>query len=208
MEGFNAEQFSHFDPSAMVGFDAAQFEHFDPLAMEGFNAEQFTFFDPLAMEGFNAEQFSHFDTSAMVGFDATQVEHFDTEAVSGFGRGHMTGMDVDALVGFEFDHVVNLDDKAKEGFGDKVFDFENFDLDVRGELIGDEAQRMGGFGSFEDLLKQFGESGEGPTDEELKAMGWDSDFDPSNLDFGGDDINIGDIFGDAELAKALGAFGG
>jgi hypothetical protein len=70
------------------------------------------------------------------------------EEVSGFGRGHMTGMDEKALVGFDVEHVVNLDEKAKEGFGDKVADYDDFDVEVRKELVGEEANRMGGVGSF------------------------------------------------------------
>jgi hypothetical protein len=60
----------------------------------------------------------------------------------------MTGMDEKALVGFDVEHVVNLDEKAKEGFGDKVADYDDFDVEVRKELVGEEANRMGGVGSF------------------------------------------------------------
>ena len=190
----------------MGAFDATQFEHFDPFAVEGFDATHFENFDPLAMGAFDATQFEHFDPFAMEGFDASHLENFDPEAVSGFGRDHLTGMDPDALTGFEFEHVFNLDEEAKEGFGDHVMDFGDFDLEVRGELIGEEAQRMGGFGSFDDLLAQIG--GEGPTPEELKALGWDEDFDPTALDFGLDGVDVDDLFDDDTLANAFAAFGG
>ena len=64
----------------------------------------------------------------------------------------LPGIDVDALVGFEVEHVSNLDPKAKEGFGDKVADYDSFDLGVRQELVGNEAKRIGGGGSFDDLV--------------------------------------------------------
>ena len=160
------------------------------------------------MGAFDAEQFEQFDPFAMTGFDASQVEHFDPEAVAGFRRDHLTGMDAGALVGFAPDHVRNLGEEAIQGFGDKVFDFDDFDLEVRKELIGDEAQRMGGFGSFADLIGHFGgEPGDGPTEEELKAMGWDINFDPSTLDLGSDDIDVTVIFDEVALANALAAFG-
>jgi len=144
----------------------------------------------------------------MEGFDATHLENFDPEAVAGFGRDHMVGMDVDALIGFEFEHVLNLDEEAKEGFGDHVMDFEDFDLEIRGELIGEEAQRMGGFGSFKDLVAQF--DGEGPSPEELKELGWAEDFDPTALDLGLDvsGVDLDDLFDGVDPANALEAFGG
>lgn len=189
-----------FDPNATGDFD--------PNAVGDFNSDQFANFDSSAVGCFSADHFENFDPFAMGGFDASQVEHFDFEAVSGFGRDHLTGMALDALVGFEVDHVRNLDDEARQGFGDKVVEFDNFDLEVRGELIGDEAQRMGGFGSFEDLLKLFNdEPGDEPTEEELKALGWDHTFDPSSLDLGSEDIDVDDIFSETALANALAAFG-
>jgi hypothetical protein len=175
--------------------------------MEGFDATHLENFDPLAMGGFDAEKFANFDPTAMTGFDAAHLEHFEPEAVSGFARDHVVGMDVDALVGFEVDHVVNLDQTAKEGFGDKVITFDDFDLEVRGELIGEEAQRMGGFGSFDDLL---GLVESEPTQEQLKELGWSEDFDLTNVDFGTEDTGViwAESLPAADLAKALSAFGG
>jgi hypothetical protein len=192
----------------MGGFDVEKFENFDPTAMEGFDASHLENFDPTAMGGFDAEKFANFDPTAMTGFDADHLENFVPEAVSGFARDHVVGMDADALVGFEVEHVLNLDQTAKDGFGDKVIVYDDFDLEVRGELIGEEAQRMGGFGSFDDLLGQIG--GDGPTPEELKELGWSEDFDLANVDFGTEDTGViwPDFLPAADLAKALSAFGG
>jgi hypothetical protein len=190
----------------MGAFDVEKFANFEPTAMGGFDSAQVGNFEPTAMGGFDAEKFSNFDPTAMAGFDATHLENFEPEAVSGFARDHVVGMGVDALVGFEVEHVINLDQTAKDGFGDKVTDFEDFDLEVRGELIGEEAQRMGGFGSFDDLMTQIG--GDGPSPEELAELGWSEDFDLADVNFGTEDTGIvwPDYMPADDFAKALEAF--
>jgi hypothetical protein len=119
----------------------------------------------------------------------------------------MVGMDVDALTGFDIDHVINLDEEAKDGFGDHVMEFDDFDLEVRGELIGEEAQRMGGFGSFDDLLALVDSLSTISTGD-LTELGWDATFDPTELDLGLDVENLDEVFDATALANALGAFGG
>ena len=175
----------------MTGFDASHLENFDFAAVGGFQADQFANFEPTAMEG----------------FDAAHLENFDTEAVSGFARDHLTGMDVDALTGFDVNHVVNLEEEAKEGFGDHVVEFENFDLDVRGELVGEEAQLLGGVGSFDDLLALIDGAGGDGAD-----IGWSDNIDLTTIDFGAEAIEAGVIWpeftGTDEIDAVLSAFGG
>ncbi len=105
------------------------------------------------------------------------------------------------------DHVINLDEEAKDGFGDHVMEFDDFDLEVRGELIGEEAQRMGGFGSFDDLLALVDSLSTISTGD-LTELGWDATFDPTELDLGLDVENLDEVFDATALANALGAFGG
>jgi hypothetical protein len=155
-----------------------------------------------AMEGFDADKFANFDPAAMAGFDPTQVEHFDPAAMEGFGRDHMTQMELDSLAAFGLDQVQHLDDGAKQGIGDTVPEFGEFDLDVRKEFVGDDGLRLGGVGSFEDLANQL--MGEPTTPEELAAMGWDNSLgNPEDFDFssGVPDGLVGEA-----LAKAMEAF--
>lgn len=84
----------------------------------------------------------------------------------------------------------------------------DFDPDVRKELVDEPALRLGGVGSFDDLLTQLiGDTGSGPTPGELAQLGWDQPLgDIAGVDFGEfvdpDDLEIDD---DA-LEKALEAF--
>ncbi|NQW20538.1 MAG: hypothetical protein HQ477_07440, partial [Chloroflexi bacterium] len=209
MGTFDAEKVKHFDPSAMAGFDADKFRNFDPAAMAGFDAEKIKHFDPVAMAGFDADKFRNFDPAAMAGFDPTQVEHFDPAAMAGFDREQMTHMDTNALAAFNIDQVTHLDEVAKQGIGDKVPEFANFDIDVRKEFIGDDALRLGGVGSFEELAAQL--TGTPPTPEELAELGWDKSFDGINFDSVGGSENLDQIqaqMPDFSLQQALAAFGG
>ncbi len=122
----------------------------------------------------------------MAGFDAAQVEFFDPEAVAGFARDQVTGMDPSALAGFDVTQIQNLDTDALHGIGDKVEGFDDFDLDVRKELVDDSALRLGGVGSFEELLAQLtGDAGSASTPEQLEELGWDKSLDEiTGVDFG------------------------
>jgi hypothetical protein len=134
------------------------------------------------MEGFDAEKFANFLPTAMAGFDPNQVEHFDPKAMEGFGRDHMTQMDLDALAAFDLDQVENLDQMAKDGIGDTVPEFGDFDIDVRKEFLDDDSLRLGGVGSFADLANQM--FGEPPSAEELAETGWDTSLgNPDDFDF-------------------------
>ena len=190
--------------------DGEQFANFDPLAVSGFVAEQLANFDPFAMGGFDAEQFANFDPFAMGGFDALQVENFDPLAVAGFVRDHVTRMEIEALAGFGLEQVLNLDEDAKLGIGDKVRVFDDFDLDVRKEFVDDEARRLGGVGSFEELASKLADiAGSATIAEELKDLGWDTALDRiANIEFGApDDSVVPEGISDEALAKALAAFG-
>ncbi|MDP6665990.1 MAG: hypothetical protein QF357_01180, partial [Dehalococcoidia bacterium] len=93
-------------------------------------------------------------------------------------------------------------------FGDMVPAFDDFDLDVRKELVDEPALRLGGVGSFEDLLAQLGgDDGPGPSPEDLEQLGWEQPLgDIADIDFGElvdpDDLEVDD----AALDKALEAF--
>jgi hypothetical protein len=189
---------------AMGGFDADKMRNFDPMAMRGFKADQVANFDPLAMSGFDADKMRNLDPVSMAGFKADQVANFDPVAVEGFGRGHMTKMDFDALAAFRLDQVVHLDHEAKQGIGDTVPEFGDFDMDVRKEFIDEDARRLGGVGSFEELAAKFG--GPPPSPEELAELGWDKAFDGIEFEpVDGSDIPEG--IQDEAMQKALEAFG-
>jgi hypothetical protein len=192
----------------MAGFDQEKFGNFDPRAMAGFISDQIENFDPSAMAGFNADHFAGFDPAAMNGFDAAQVGFFDPQAVAGFGRDHVTGMELAALAGFDFSQVQNLDPAAKQGIGDKVLSFDDFDLDVRKELVDEPALRLGGVGSFDDLFQQLGGgAGAPPTPEQLQELGWDQSLgDIAGIDFGAPAEPGGPGVDPEALANALAAF--
>jgi hypothetical protein len=67
---------------------------------------------------------------------------------------------------------------ALAGIGDTVIEFDDFDIEVRMEVIGEDALRLGGAGSIEELAKAFAKPDSSPTSqiqnntEELSAMGW------------------------------------
>jgi hypothetical protein len=139
----------------------------------------------------------------MGGFDPNQVEHFKPLAMEGFGRDHMTQMDLDALAAFGLDQVEHLDQVAKDGIGDTVPEFGDFDIDVRKEFLDDDSLRLGGVGSFEDLADQM--FGEPPSPEELAAMGWDNSLgSPDDFDFS---AGVPDGLTGEALQKATEAFG-
>ena len=92
--------------------------------------------------------------------------------MAGFERGHMTNMEVDSLAAFDLAQVTNLDETAVQGIGDMVPEFNDFEIDVRKEIIGDDALLLGGVGSFEELAAQFG--GAPPSAAELAELGWDA----------------------------------
>lgn len=192
----------------MSGFDQNQFGYFDPGIFGGFNAEHFLNFDPLAMGGFDAEQFANFDPAAMFGFDAAQVGFFDPQAVSGFERNHVTGMELGALAGFDVGQVRNLEPDAIHGIGDKVPAFDDFDFDDRKELVEAPGLRLGGVGSFDDLVNQLvTDAGTPPTAEELQQLGWDSCL-KSELDFGSlEGSAIPEGFSAEAMSHAMAAFG-
>jgi hypothetical protein len=116
----------------------------------------------------------------------------------------MTKMDVGSLAAFDVDQVQNLEEVAKEGIGDAVPEFGDFDIEVRKEFLDEEGLRLGGVGSFEDLAAQL--LGDPPAPEELAELGWDTPldgvdfetFDPSQVPEGMDE---------AAIQKAMEAFG-
>ena len=118
-------------------------------------------------------------------------------------------MELSALVGFDADQVHNLDAEAKNGIGDKVPSFEDFDLAVRKELVDEPALRLGGVGSFEDLLKQLTDNADTPpAPERLEELGWDQSLgDIANISFGAVADSNGPGVDSEALAAALAAFG-
>jgi len=138
-------------------------------------------FDPTALSGFGKEQMTQFDPTAVSGFGKEHLKNFDTQAVSGLERGHIKEMNEDALSGFKQEHVRNLSDESKQGMGDKVSTFENFDIEVRKELVNKQARRLGGVGSFEELASSV--KGE-LSKEQLQELGWDESRDSDSLQFG------------------------
>ena len=151
------------------------------MAVFGFGPDHIENFDPAAVSGFGPDQVANFDPTAMLGFDPTQVENFDPTAMPGFAREHMTNMELDALAAFDISQVENLDELAIAGIGDTVPEFDDFDVEVRFEVVGEEALRLGGVGSFEELAEQIAE---GPSPEDLEAMGWDPSLgNPEDFDF-------------------------
>lgn len=176
--------------------------------MSGFDQNQFGYFDPGIFGGFNAEHFLNFDPLAMGGFDAAQVGFFDPQAVSGFERNHVTGMELGALAGFDVGQVRNLEPDAIHGIGDKVPAFDDFDFDDRKELVEAPGLRLGGVGSFDDLVNQLvTDAGTPPTAEELQQLGWDSCL-KSELDFGSlEGSAIPEGFSAEAMSHAMAAFG-
>jgi len=203
MNHFDAESVQHFDPMAVAGFGVEHIQNFDPTAMGGFGADQFHNFDPMAVAGFGVEHIEHFDPNAMGGFGAEQIQYFDPTSMKGFAREHMTHMELGALSAFDISQVKNLDKQAIAGIGDTVPEFGDFDVEVRFEVVGEEALRLGGVGSFAELAVQIAE---GPSPEALEAMGWDPsmgvDYEEFDLSM---DILEG-LTGEA-LDRAIEAFG-
>ena len=75
----------------------------------------------------------------------------------------------------------NFSDASKKGMGDKVSTFEKFDIEVRKELLNEQAGRLGGVGSFKDLASSVkGELGK----EQLQELGWNESRDSASLQFG------------------------
>ena len=182
MEGLDKDQLKNFDPEAVAGFDNEHMENFDPTAMEGFDKDQLKNFDPEAVAGFAKEHMENFDPTAMEGFDKDQVGNFDKEAVSGLKRDHITEMDDQSLSGFNEDQVRNFTPESKEGMGDAVQSFEDFDIGVRKELVEEDSRRLGGVGSFDDLVKSI--NGELDDSESLDTLGWDKSVDEAQVEFG------------------------
>ena len=110
-------------------------------------------------------------TGAVGGFSKEQVGSFDTGVVGGFKREQITNMDSDSLQGFNVEQVRNLEKNSKNGLGDKVKTFTQFDIDVRRELVDVPKRRLGGVGSFSDLVKSVKE--EDKNSGSLKAEDWD-----------------------------------
>jgi hypothetical protein len=142
----------------------------------------------------------------MSGFDAAQVGSFDPQAVAGFERNHVTGMELGAQAGFDVGQGRNLEPDAIHGIGDKVPAFDDFY--VRKELVEAPGLRLGGVGSFYDLVNQLvTDAGTPPTAEELQQLGWDSCM-MSELDFSslkGSAIPEG--FSAEAMSHAMAAFG-
>lgn len=208
MSGFDQNQFGYFDPGIFGGFNAEHFLNFDPALMSVFDVERVHNFDPLTMGGFDAEQFANFDPVAMFGFDAAQVGFFDPQAFAGFERNHVTGMELGALAGFDVGLVRNLEPDAIHGIGDKVPAFDDFDFDDRKELVEAPGLRLGGVGSFDDLVNRLvTDAGTPPTAEELQQLGWDSCL-KSELDFGSlEGSAIPEGFSAEAMSHAMAAFG-
>ena len=192
----------------MSGFDQNQFGYFDPGVFGGFNAEHFLNFDPALISVFDVERVHNFDPAAMFGFDAAHVGFFDPQAVSGFERNHVTGMELGALAGFDVGQVRNLEPDAIHGIGDKVPAFDDFDFDARKELVEAPGLRLGGVGSFDDLVNQLvTDPGIPPTAEELQQLGWDSCL-KCELDFGSlEGSAIPEGFSAEAMSHAMAAFG-
>ena len=98
-------------------------------------------------------------------------EIFDAGAVGGFSKEQVTNMDSDSLQGFNVEQVRNLEKNSKNGLGDKVKTFAQFDIDVRRELVDVPKRRLGGVGAFSDLVKSVKE--EDKNNGSPKAEGWD-----------------------------------
>ncbi|MDP7090558.1 MAG: hypothetical protein QF590_04595, partial [Dehalococcoidia bacterium] len=64
---------------------------------------------------------------------------------------------------------------------DTVPEFAEFDIDVRKEFIGDDALRLGGVGSFEDLAAQLFSPTVDTESGDLTEMGWDEPFDDIDI---------------------------
>jgi hypothetical protein len=184
VSGFGKEQMGNFDPNAVAGFGKEQMANFDPNAVSGFGKEQMGNFDPNAVAGFGKEQMANFDPNAVAGLGKDHLKNFDAQAVSGLERGHIKEMNEGALVGFNQEHVRNLSDESKEGMGDKVSTFEKFDIEVRKELLNEQAGRLGGVGSFKDLASSV--KGE-LSKEQLQESGWNESRDSDSLQFGSGD---------------------
>ena len=134
------------------------------------------------------------------------------EAVNAYRRVAEQYMDegFDARAVAVLKQIQNLDPEALHGIGDKVLTFDDFDLDVRKELVEEPAQRLGGVGSFEDLLKQLTDNGDAsePMPNKLEDLGWDSSLgDIANINFGASGDSEGPSVDENALAAALAAFG-
>jgi len=165
----------------MAGFSKEHLTSFDSSAVAGFDKDQMGNFNPEAMAGFSKEHLANFDSSAVAGFDKEHLANFDSSAVSGLARDHIREMDEGALVGFKEEHVRNLNDDSKKGMGDKVSTFEEFAIGVRKALVDKEARRLGGVGSFKDLV----DSVAGALDkQQLLGLGWDEFQQADSLEFG------------------------
>jgi hypothetical protein len=96
--------------------------------------------------------------------------------MGGFNPDQVMGMDAKAAEGFGADQVRNLLPESKNAVGDKIETFENVGIDVRQELVAQPQRRLGGVGSFQDLVKSM-QAGDGASASTSQAnppiSGWD-----------------------------------
>ena len=103
--------------------------------MTAFDADKVANFDPFALTALTPEHIANFDPAAMAGFLPEQVVELPLDAIAGFAPEQMTA----------------LAPEAKLGIGDVVPQFDDFPIDVRLEIVPEEALLLGGVGSFDDL---------------------------------------------------------
>ena len=79
------------------------------------------------------------------------------------------------LASLDVEKVKVLDPEAKKSIGDNVKSFENFDLDVKKELVKDVPPLLGGVGDFKALTAKINED-QGTDQSGLEDSGWDADI--------------------------------
>ena len=175
----------------------------DPSRVKGFDRETVGKFDNDTVAGFDRDQMGNFDPTAMAGFSKDHLQNFDAEAVNGLQRKQIREINDKALTGFKEEHVRNFSDDSRNGLGDKVSTFKDFDIGVRKVLIDQDSRRLGGVGSFKDLVRSV--NGE-ITKEQLDDLGWDESKEADSVRFGSQETSIQAKFEEAAENQAKSAF--
>ena len=183
--GFGKDQIVNIDPDSLSNLEETQLANIAPEAIKGLVASQITKLPTEALSGFKPDQIAAMSAPKIISTDApkddfektvkAQAEKSVLEIIKSkpdislaeAKKAYVKSLDT-PLASLDVEKIKVLDPESKKSIGDNVKSFENFDVDVKKELVKDVPSLLGGVGDFKALVASVG----GPQDV---ASGWDAD---------------------------------
>ncbi|MQG22444.1 MAG: hypothetical protein FI688_03100 [SAR202 cluster bacterium] len=190
--GFIKDQIANIEPESLSNLKETQVANIAPEAIKGLVASQITKLPTEALSGFKPDQIAAMAEPKIISTDAPkddfektikdQAEKSVLEIIKSkpdislaeAKKAYVKSLDT-PLASLDVEKVKVLDPEAKKSIGDNVKSFENFDLDVKKELVKDVPPLLGGVGDFKALTAKINED-QGTDQSGPEDSGWDADI--------------------------------